>query len=314
MRREHRADRAVRAVDVKPEALGGADLGDLGERIDRARADRPGAGRDAERALAGGAVGGDGGAERADIHPVALVARDPVNRLDAEAEDLGSLLDAAVAVRGHVESESRACVLKALGPYVPAVLERGPVTRGRQRDQGRRRTPAHQQAHAALGGKPDQLHQPPHGGPLDVDRGVVAARAARIQRRREKIGDDADGRWRRVHPAEEPRVAVAHRVGQNGRAESLQHGLRCDAAGAEWLLYQGGALGGTHRVEDGRGAYAGEVVGHEVVRFVGEPAEVLGVERGRRARVGVRGHRVLLLPPGRAARSFGGAMAGHLAL
>jgi len=45
---------------------------------------------------------------------------------------------------------------------------------------------------------------------------------------------------------------------------------------------------------------------------VGEPAEVLGVERGRRARVGVRGHRVLLLPPGRAARSFGGAMAAAM--
>ena len=90
-------------------------------------------------------------------------------------------------------------------------------------------------------------------------------------------------------------MAVTHRVGQDGGPESLEHGLWRDAGGAEGLLHQGGALGGTHRLEDGRRVDAGEIVGHEIDGLVREPAEVLGVESGRRALVGTSGH--LRLPP-----------------
>ena len=57
------ADRAVRAVHVEPQALGGTEIGDLTERVDRARADGSRARRDAERVHARGAVGGDGGTQ-----------------------------------------------------------------------------------------------------------------------------------------------------------------------------------------------------------------------------------------------------------
>src|SRR5258705_7672220 len=107
MRRDRGTDRAVRAIDVEPQALGVADVGDLVERIDRARADRPGAGGDAEGARTGRAVGGDGGAERIDVDPAALVGGDPMDRLFTEAENLRGLLDAAVAVRGHIEPKPR---------------------------------------------------------------------------------------------------------------------------------------------------------------------------------------------------------------
>ena len=188
----------------------------------------------------GGAVGGDRGAQRGDVHPAALVGGDLVDRVNPEAEDLGRLLDTAVALRGDVEPERRAaaCCRPSVA-HVPAVLERGAVTGRGERDQGRRRSAAHQKPHAVLGRKPDQLHEPADGGPLDVDRRVVAARAARVHRGGEKVGDDADRCRRRVHPAEEPRMAVAHRVGQDGRAKALEHGVRSDAGGFERLLASG---------------------------------------------------------------------------
>src|SRR5207253_11369118 len=133
--RQRGPDGAVRAVDVEPQVLGRAEIGDLVERIDRARAGRSRAGRDAERAIARDTVGGDGGAERADFHAVSFVGRDLSDRLGAEPEDLGCFLDAAVAGRGHVKAKCRVDALKPFGPYVPAALERGPVASGRERDR-----------------------------------------------------------------------------------------------------------------------------------------------------------------------------------
>jgi hypothetical protein len=100
-----------------------------------------------------GAVGGDRGAQRGDVHPAALVGGASCGSRDPEAEDLGRLLDAAVFLRGDVEAKCRASVLQAFGLHVPAVLERGAVTGRGERDQGRRRSAAHQKPHAVLGRK-----------------------------------------------------------------------------------------------------------------------------------------------------------------
>ena len=286
--------------------LGRADIGDLVERIDRARADRSRACRDAERAIARGTVGGDGGAERADFHAVSLVGRDLSDRLGAEPEELGRFLDAAVAVRSHVKAKCRVDALKPFGPYVPAALERGLVASGRERHEGRHRAPAHQEPHAALGGELDQLHEPAHRGALDVDCRMVTAGAARVQGSRQEIGDHPDGRRRRVHPAEEPRMTVAHRVRQDGGAEAFQHDLGTDAGSGERLLHERGPFGRSHRREDRCCGDPGEIVGDEIDGLVCEMTEVLGVETRRRGRVGARGHRVFLLPRGRARRGRSG--------
>ena len=267
---------------MEPQALRGAEVSDLSERIDRARAHGPRAGRHAEWAVALGAVGGDRGAQRGDVHPAALVAGDLVDRANPEAEDLGRLLDTAVTLRGDVEDQRRPRALEPLTPHVPAVLGRRAMARRRERDQRGRGAAARQQPHAPVRGKPDQLHEPAHGGPLDVNGGVVAPGAARVQRRREEVGDDADGRRRRVHPAEEPRVAVAHRVREDGRAEVLQDRFGARAGFAQGLLDERGALVGRHGLKNRARPNRREVVGHEVDGGVSQPAEGFGIEGGRR--------------------------------
>lgn len=79
LRRED-PERAVRAIDVQPQALALADIGDLGERIDGARAGGARARRDAERQIAGPPVGGDRFGERADVHPECIVDADRADR------------------------------------------------------------------------------------------------------------------------------------------------------------------------------------------------------------------------------------------
>src|SRR5206468_1255592 len=66
-------DGAVGAVDVEPESLGGAEVGELGQRIDGACAHGASTRRHTERPPARGPVGGDGGAQRQHIHAEPLV-------------------------------------------------------------------------------------------------------------------------------------------------------------------------------------------------------------------------------------------------
>jgi len=288
---------------VEPQPLGGAQVGERVERVDHPRAHRARARRHAERPPARRAIRRDGVAEGGWIHPPSVVDADGVDQLGAQAKELRGLLNAAVPLGGDVEDQRRPRALEPLAPHVPAVLGGRPLARRRQRDQRGRGGAAGQQPHAAVGGEPDQLHEPAHGGPLDVDGRVVAAGAARVQGRRQEVGEDADGRRRRVHPAEESRVAVAHRVREDGRAEALEDRLGAGAGIAEGLLDERGALVGHHGLEDRPRPNRREIVGHEVDGLVSQPAEVLGIEGGWRGRVEARSRHDRLLPR---VRRFGG--------
>ena len=269
-------------VDVEPQALGGAEVGELVQRVDGARAHGARARGHGERALAAGAVAGDGGAQRAHVHPMLGVGRNPMNRLAAEPEQLGGLLKAAVAFIREIEHEGCPRPLEPVAPHVPAVVARRPMARRREGDERGRRAATRQEPHAARGRESDQLHEPPHGGALDVDRRVVAAGAAWIHGGGEEVGEHADRCRRRVHPAEEARVAVAHGVRQDGGADAMQQGFGIEAGRAERLLHQRGALGRGHRFEHGPLGHAGQIVDDEVDGFMRQTAEVLGIKGGRR--------------------------------
>src|SRR5581483_1115614 len=100
-------ERAERAVDVQPEVVALADVGDLVERVARAGVDRSRL-RDDDRGLdAGGAVALDRLDERLDAHPVLVVDRDRADAAGAEAERPERLVVREVQLVAPVDGELR---------------------------------------------------------------------------------------------------------------------------------------------------------------------------------------------------------------
>ena len=296
------ADGAVGPIDVEPEPLRLAEGGHLVEGIDRARVDGPGARRHAERTPPGGAVPGDGGAERLHVHPEVAVHGNRPHRVPAETQDLRRFSHAAVALFREVEDERCGGAPQTARADVPAVRGRGPVTRGGEAREGGRGASAYQEPHAALDREAHELHQPPDGGTLDVDGCVVPARAARIEGRREEVRHDADGRRRRVHPAEEARMPVPHRVLEDLAPDNGEQASRGSPRSGQGALEERRALRRGHRREDRPIADPLEMVGDQVHGRVSEPPERLrrhGGRRGGRCRGrSRRGHGRLLTPAG----------------
>ena len=91
--RQRRRGRAVGAVNVKPEPLLGADVGERLQRVDDARADAAGRADDEERQAAIVAVRGQLPPQRIETHSPVRVRLDPADALRAETADVGRLLD-----------------------------------------------------------------------------------------------------------------------------------------------------------------------------------------------------------------------------
>ena len=96
-------ERAVGAVDVVPERFGGAHVGDLVERIDRAGIGRAGARDDREGHQAGGAIGLHRVAQPLERQPVAPVAGDPAHPVGHDAGHLGRLEHRVMGLIRRVE-------------------------------------------------------------------------------------------------------------------------------------------------------------------------------------------------------------------
>ena len=301
-RRVRRADRAVGAVDVEPQALGLAEVGHRVERVDRARVDRPRARRHAEGPAPGRAVRADGVAERLHVQAEVLVHGHGSHRVSTEPQHLGGLPDAAVALLREIEDEGRGRAGDPTGPDVPAVGGRRPVPGGGEARERGHGAAADQEAHAALDREAHELHQPPDGRALDVDRRVIPTGAARVQGGPEELCDDADGSGRRVHPAEEARVPVAHGVGEDLAPDLVEQALGRRAAGRQGALQERRALRRRHRHEDRLIAEPLEVVGDHVDGGVSQAPERLGRDGRRRVRqrdrLGRVGHERLLGPAG----------------
>ena len=91
----------VGRIDVEPQTLGGADLGDRRHRIHRCGRGRADGGHHRQRAKACGTVGGDRTPERLDVHPVLRIVGHGAITVEAETEG-----EAALAIEEWAWSEA----------------------------------------------------------------------------------------------------------------------------------------------------------------------------------------------------------------
>ncbi len=96
---------AVRGVHVHPGAVPGAQVGDLGQRVDAAEVGGARGGDDGHRDQALGRAAGQLGGERVGPHPLVRAARHRDHGFRAEAQQGGGLLDAEVADLGGEDAQ-----------------------------------------------------------------------------------------------------------------------------------------------------------------------------------------------------------------
>jgi len=235
------AERAVGAVDVEPEVLRGRDIGERVERVDRAGVD--GAGRADEQRRQGPArtIGGDRRAQRGRVEPASL-ERHLTHRTTAEAKELQGAPHAAMGLGRHVGDEPRGAD-EAVATDVTADPRQRATARARKADDRRGGPAAGEQAGSRRVRKADELGQPAHHRTLEVDIGMIAKDDARVHRGCRQRSHDAGGGRRRIDPAEEGRVAVAHGVRQHiaqlGRDQVVQRCRVLRQGQAEQLCAQG---------------------------------------------------------------------------
>ena len=240
-RRVEHAERAVGAVDVEPELLRGRDIGERVERVDRAGVDGAGRADEQRRQGAARAIGGDRRAQRGRVEPASL-ERHLAHRTTAEAKQLQGAPHAAVGLGRHVGDELRGAG-EAVTADVMAGRRQRATASARQADDRRGGPAAGEQAGARRVREAHELGQPAHHRTLEVDVGVIAGDNARVHRGRRQRSHDAGGGRRRVDPAEEGRVAVAHGVrqdiAQRGRDQVVQRRRLLRQRQVEQLFAQG---------------------------------------------------------------------------
>ena len=171
---------AIGAVDVEPEALLLAEVGEITERVDGTGLHAPGVRRDQERTVAGPAVSCHRRSQVGQIHPEVLADLNLARSSEPERE--GSLLQAGMPLRRHVHGEP-GMPGQAFGPDVPAVDLSAPVPRNFQAMPVRVRSPAEEHPVAPVLGESDELHKPANDRALHVDSRIITAGAARVGNR-----------------------------------------------------------------------------------------------------------------------------------
>ena len=223
-RRVEHAERAVGAVDVEPEALRGRDIGESVERVDRAGVDGAGRADQQCRQDAARTIGGDRRAQRGRVEPASLEWH-PAHRTAANAKELQGAPHARVGLGRHVGGELGSAG-EAVATDVMAGRRQRAIASAREADDRRGGPAAREQAGARRVREAHELCQPAHHRALEVDVGVIARDDARVHRGCGQRSHDASGGRRRVDPAEEGRVAVAHGVrqdiAQRGRDQVVQ--------------------------------------------------------------------------------------------
>jgi hypothetical protein len=167
---------------------------------------------------------------------------------------------------------------------VVARLRQRAAARAGEADDRRGGRAAGEQPGARRMRKADELGQPAHDRTLEVDVGVVAGDDARVHRGRGERGDDSGGRRRRIDPAEEGRVAVAHGVRQDIAQRRLDHVVQRDRMLGQRQVEQLAAQGAGERLPDRPRGQRGEVAGdavHERVRGIAEGRHPVVARRAR---------------------------------
>jgi hypothetical protein len=212
---EHRRS-AVSGVDVEPEPLVGADVGDLAQGIDRSGRHRSPAPDDGDGADSVIPIGLDRVAKLVHPHAVGIVDRDVPQRRRAQPEHVRGPVVHDVRLRRLVDREWGP-VTYPVAPDVPAGRA---VTRRLQRDEIRHRSARNDQPTRGVR-QAESIGEPTREVELDLGGGRRQTPPAdvRVQTRREQVGDGSRNRPRSTDVRVEPRVAGVHRVLQHDVAE-----------------------------------------------------------------------------------------------
>jgi hypothetical protein len=101
----NRDQRADAAVDMQPQALIAAKVGNRVQIVDCAGGGAAGGGDHASRFQSLRPIRGDGFAQRIDVHPEGSIRRDPARRLAAKSKQVHRLLVAVVHLVGCIEAQ-----------------------------------------------------------------------------------------------------------------------------------------------------------------------------------------------------------------
>jgi hypothetical protein len=209
---------------VEPEVLRGRDIGERVERVDRAGVDGAGRAHEQRRQRATRAIGGDRGAQRGRVEPASL-ERHLAHRASAEAEQLQGAPHTAMGLSRHIGDQRRSAG-EAVATDVMAGRRQRATASAREADDRRGGPTTGEQPGARRVREAHELGQPAHHRTLEMDIRVIARNDARVHRGRNQRNHDASGGRRRIDPAEEGRVAVAHGMGhdiaQRGPDEVVQ--------------------------------------------------------------------------------------------
>ena len=167
----------VRGVDVQPDPLGRAHVGDLRHRIHAGHGGRADRGDDRQRRPAGRAVGRHGRAQRVGPHAEPVVDGDPLQGALPEPQRHHGLVDRRVRMLGQVDPARRQ--LGASRQPAGADVRDGRLAGRGQRVQARHRGRVVDHP-LERGRQPQQLPQPAQGDFLQLGRGGRGAPQHRL--------------------------------------------------------------------------------------------------------------------------------------
>ena len=264
-------ERSVGAVDVQPDAVLAADLGELSQRIDRSDRGRAGICHDDERRQSGHDVGGDGRPERIGPHSRTPVGRDHAYLVGPESERPCRARERRVRLVGQVQD--RALVHRA----DPRLARAG------ERRQVRDRAPGDEHSRRS------RLVADPLADPVEHDelehrrpRGAEPPARVEIEGARDQVAE---------RPGHVPSPGMNARYpgwlirATNGRT-SFSRSARISSKGAGLLGRRARQLRAqvirARRPDDGA-RWPGQAVDEHVDRPVAELAHHLRIEAERRA-------------------------------
>ena len=227
----------VGGIDVEPEALRLREVGEVLERVDRARVRRPGRSDDRERCSTGRAIGVDRGRDRLGLEPESFVGRDAHERVGREAGDRQGPRDREVRLVGDVDPRAIQ-VAPAWRPIQAAQLGQPDVACDEDGHDVGHDAAAREEAEAARR-VAHEVAEPANDLLLDEGRGRTGVPDvdALVDDLGKELAADRSPQRRRREVSERARVPGVHLVGGEPLSELLEEGGdRRRVRGSGWRL------------------------------------------------------------------------------
>ncbi len=250
---------------MEPEPVSLAQIGDLGERIDRAVAGGSAVRHHAERPSPGGSVLGHRALELSDVQAVTVVGRQLAKLILSEAEDPRASVDAGVGKLARIND--------AIGAHVAESRLAGKDQPGEVGD----RTAAHQRAAGRLG-QPEPAAKPVGDDQLELVRRRAFDPGARVDvvARRQRVAHGADEGAGARDEGEHPGVVDVRHVRRHPLAERLQQLLHAQPILGRGLTQQRLGLGSIQYVHDSLLAQRGVMVDQPIEHARAQPPHLRG--------------------------------------